>query len=225
VKNNIDYYPHFADAHEHWKFELLRAKYDWQGEGIFWALNNMVAKSEDTILDLNNKSKKTSLAIKFKMTPEEFENYLNYLHTDCELVIYKDGFITTDIVKNVYAEVQEKRKKERERIESWRQKQSSNNPVTCNNYPVQDIKVNESKVNKSKVYIPPTESEVIEYFRQNGYTDTSAIKAFKYYSEADWKDSNEKKVKNWKQKMQGVWFKDENKIPSQRSNATGGATI
>ena len=38
----------------------------------------------------------------------------------------------------------------------------------------------------------------------------SAEKAFNYYEAGDWKDSNGNQVKSWKQKMQGVWFKDEN---------------
>lgn len=62
-----------------------------------------------------------------------------------------------------------------------------------------------------KVFIPPTLLEVEDYFKENGYTRQSAIKAFKYYNVADWSDSKGNKIKNWKQKMQGVWFKDENK--------------
>jgi hypothetical protein len=47
----------------------------------------------------------------------------------------------------------------------------------------------------------------------HGYTKESAIKAFNYYDCAGWKDSKGNKVRNWKQKMQAVWFKDENKEP------------
>lgn len=55
-------------------------------------------------------------------------------------------------------------------------------------------------------------NEVILYFKENGYKKEIAEKAFKYYEEANWHDGNGKKVLNWKQKMQAVWFKDENKI-------------
>lgn len=61
-----------------------------------------------------------------------------------------------------------------------------------------------------KKFTPPTLDEVESYFAQNGYTN--ARKAYEYYSVADWHDANGKKIKNWKQKMQGVWFKEENKI-------------
>lgn len=67
--------------------------------------------------------------------------------------------------------------------------------------------------NKKKVFVPPTISECIEYFKENGYKEDVATRAFNFYSCADWVDSKGNKVKNWKQKMQSVWFKEENKKP------------
>lgn len=64
---------------------------------------------------------------------------------------------------------------------------------------------------KVKKYIPPTCSEVISYFLENGYTEVAGRRAFEYYNVAEWVDSKGNKVKSWKQKMRGVWFKDENK--------------
>jgi hypothetical protein len=64
---------------------------------------------------------------------------------------------------------------------------------------------------KKNTYTPPTLELVKLYFIENGYSETSANKAYEYYNSANWHDSNGKQVKNWKQKMQGVWFKDENK--------------
>lgn len=66
-----------------------------------------------------------------------------------------------------------------------------------------------------KVFSPPSLIEVIEYFTEKGFNKDSAEKAFNYYDAGDWKDSKGNQVKNWKQKMQGVWFKDENKIKTQ----------
>ena len=71
------------------------------------------------------------------------------------------------------------------------------------------------RVDKKRIYIP-TISEVELYFKDNGYTRDSAVKAFHYYSENNWKDSRNNQVKNWKQKMQGVWFKEENKIKNEQ---------
>ena len=69
---------------------------------------------------------------------------------------------------------------------------------------------------KKRKFEPPKIQDVINYFLENGYTQESAKKAFKYYSEAEppWTDSKGNKVKSWKQKMIGVWFKEENKEKS-----------
>lgn len=69
-------------------------------------------------------------------------------------------------------------------------------------------KNNNGKAKKSK-FIPPTLVEVNKFFQENGYTNGD--KAWNYYNDGDWKDSNGKQVINWKQKMRIVWFKDENK--------------
>jgi hypothetical protein len=71
------------------------------------------------------------------------------------------------------------------------------------------------RVDKKRIYIP-TLPEVELYFKDNGYTRDSAVKAFHYYQENNWKDSRNNQVKNWKQKMQGVWFKEENKIKNEQ---------
>lgn len=71
----------------------------------------------------------------------------------------------------------------------------------------------ESKIeieNKKEINI----NEIKLYFFENGYSEIAAQKFFDYYSIANWKDSKGNKVKNWKQKAQAVWFKDENKIPT-----------
>jgi len=65
---------------------------------------------------------------------------------------------------------------------------------------------------KNRKFTPPILDDVKQYFKENGYKEDTAIKMFKSYSINDWKDSNDKPVKNWKQKAINVWFKDENKI-------------
>lgn len=72
-----------------------------------------------------------------------------------------------------------------------------------------DIKKKEGK--PKKVFIPPTILEVEEYFKENGYNNQSAQKMFRMYDVANWADTKGNKIKNWKQKAIGVWFKDENK--------------
>ena len=68
--------------------------------------------------------------------------------------------------------------------------------------------VDKTRAQKTKA---PTEQEVIEFFTSNGYRSDIASNAFNYYNSAGWRDSRGKSVLNWKQKMRGVWFKDEHK--------------
>ena len=95
--------------------------------------------------------------------------------------------------------------------------QQMNNERTTSEQQVNTDK-NDKNDNNDKKYINgyPQEIEVMQYFKENGYSEEVGKKAFRYYSDAGWKDSKGKKVKNWKQKMQGVWFKDENKAVAER---------
>jgi hypothetical protein len=82
------------------------------------------------------------------------------------------------------------------------------------------VQPEEYPTKKEKNFQAPTIDHVKEFFKENGYTEASGEKAFRYYAEANWHDSQGKKIKNWKQKMRGVWFKEENLIvakpPSKR---------
>lgn len=67
------------------------------------------------------------------------------------------------------------------------------------------------KNGKGDGFAAPTVQEVRDYFSEKGYTIDAANKAHEYYETAGWKDSKGNQVKNWKQKMIAVWFKDEHK--------------
>jgi hypothetical protein len=84
-----------------------------------------------------------------------------------------------------------------------------------------NVNVNDSvnvKEKESTRFAAPTLDEVKEFFKENGYTLDSATKAFTYYSEAQWRDSRGQTVKNWKQKMRGVWFRDEHKAQAAQAS-------
>jgi uncharacterized protein YdaU (DUF1376 family) len=87
-------------------------------------------------------------------------------------------------------------------------------PLKSDAIPMQLHKNSKGKAKKTNA-IPMelvNENEVIDYFILNGYKKEVAIRAFNYYNEANWHDASGKKVLNWKQKMQSVWFKPENKV-------------
>jgi len=92
-----------------------------------------------------------------------------------------------------------------------------------------DTEKKERKISakKKESFEPPTVEEVETYFVENGFKKESGTKAYNYYAIADWQDSKGSKVKNWKQKMQAVWFKDENKQNTSyaRNTSTNPTTI
>lgn len=65
--------------------------------------------------------------------------------------------------------------------------------------------------------IPPTLEEVKEYVKSKGYSEDCAIKAYDYYTEMDWVDSEDKPVKRWRAKILAVWCKAEYKIETPKS--------
>ena len=71
-----------------------------------------------------------------------------------------------------------------------------------------------------KKFVPPTIEQVVSYFRENGYIAAAGEKAWKYYNSAGWVDSKWNQVKNRKQKMLGVRFKDENKDKTKSRGLT-----
>ena len=62
-----------------------------------------------------------------------------------------------------------------------------------------------------KRFIPPTLVEWTWFFTSNGYKREVAEMSWKSYDVAEWKDSQGKAIKNWKQKAIQVWFKEPNK--------------
>jgi hypothetical protein len=90
-------------------------------------------------------------------------------------------------------------------------------PNTLNIYSNTNTNTNNITAKKSKnSFVPPTLEEVKVFFRENGYTEEVAIRAFKHYEENDWKDSYNNKVLNWKSKMRNNWFKDQYKIQESK---------
>ena len=76
------------------------------------------------------------------------------------------------------------------------------------------------KKQKKKPADAPTLDEVKKYFREEGYTEDTAIRFHKYYSSSDWYDANGKPVLRWKSKAISTWFKPENKLKQDKSKTS-----
>ena len=65
----------------------------------------------------------------------------------------------------------------------------------------------------------PTPEMVQVFVQSEGYPLELAVRIYNYYNDANWHDSNGKQVKNWKQKIRGVWLKDENRNSNGKQTA------
>lgn len=154
MKLNINYYQHFSNSHEHPKFKMLRAKYGWEGEGKFWALNNLIAQADNCWLDLSKKYNKASIAVDLNFGLEEFDEYIKYMTEECNLLIQKNGKITTGIVQENLEKVLIDRKKARSRKSpknNGSPELDESSPELDESFPDQNNKGKESKVKEKKV--------------------------------------------------------------------------
>lgn len=141
------------------------------------------------------------LAERWGWSRTKLRKFLNDLEKEQQIIQQKNT-ITQIITINNYSEYQKKeQQKDSRKTAEEQQKDVSNKGI---------IKDNKGKRN-SKVFVPPQLEDVIKYFNENGYSKESAIKSFNYYDISNWVDSRGNKIRNWKQKMNGVWFKPENR--------------
>ena len=140
--------------------------------------------------------------------------------------IVKSKFVETELgFYNIrLMEVMELRNKKSNNISDavksiW-EKRKNGIPSKKNGIALQSQKDSNGKQKKNNGILMGTvnENEIVNYFIENGYKEEVAKRAFHYYNEANWHDASGKKVLNWKQKMQLVWFKPENKIVDKKQD-------
>ncbi len=201
----MKYFLHDTASFEDEKISELFINFGYEGLGLFYTLIEKMARQEKPI--------KTSVLKHQCKVGKRLEKCWSFLE-EIDLISSNNGETFNKQLLNFSEKYQIKKEKNAKRISQWRDKQALAENVTHSEQPCNTPKVKKSKVN---VYMPNVE-EVIKYFLDNGYKAEAALNAWKYYEESSWIDSNGKKVLNWKQKMRGVWFRDENKISTGSLN-------
>lgn len=220
-RNNVDYFPFICEDGK--KMYYIEETYGNDGFACFVKILRELAKAEFHYLDLSKPTTLMFLSAKCKVTKETLTSIIKDL---CDLgkfdamlwdenkVIWCQDFV--DSIQDAYI----KRKNKCITFEGLLSLLCSLGVRKPIKNDLKDGKKTQSIVEYSieynsrnnKRFTPPTLSEVLAYFEENGYTKQSGEKAFKYYETGNWKDSSGKQVKNWKQKMQSVWFKPENEL-------------
>lgn len=217
-KNNADYFSHDNDMRNDEKVKAVRRRFKHEGYSVWNMLLEKLCKAGDFTLEYSEENIEL-WAGDFEVEPERLKEILEYF-LKIDLITQLENMIFSETLIKRFNGLLSKRKRQKDWLSTSK---TNTNEVIDVDKP--QSKVKKSKVKESKVFIPPSVSDVKEYFKANGYSMELGEKAFKYYSEAKWKDVNGNQVKNWKQKMVGVWFKDENKKPSQKTNAINGAIV
>lgn len=194
------YFSHDYNARNDEKIKELIFKHGMAGYGIYWAIIEELYQNTN-VLRLNCQR----IAFELRVSKDVVTSVIG----EFDLFVFNDNNFSSLSVQKRLDERANKSEKARLSVS----KRWSDTNVLRTQYNSNTIK--ESKVKENKVIYTPTVDEVELYFAEKGYTKECAIKAFNYYDENSWKDSRNNQVKNWKQKMQGVWFKDENLIKSQ----------
>lgn len=220
MQKDTFYFQHDYEPTSDPKIQALIKQYDWMGYGLYWRIIEMMHSDPSHKLP-----KKNFIFVSLSSTKTTVETIIQFIESciqDFELFI-TDGvdFWSNRVFKNI--------DKRNETIENKSKAGKASAEARKNSTPVQrrstGVEQKATKERKGKeikgkgrVFTPPIMNEVIAYFKENGFTQSYAERAFNFYNENDWMDSNEKKVMSWKSKMQSVWFKDENKIITKPSN-------
>ncbi len=225
-----NWFQHDYNAKNDEKILELRAMHGWEGYGLFYAFIETMCENETGYIDTKRIG---GLSIGYNTPKDTLLAFIN----DClEIGLFiedEDGMITNKRVQEhvakmeAYSEAGKKGAKKR-----WN-KQSDRGANRGANAGVYADKIREDKnreEDKEDSGAIPSLSEVKEYFIQNGYKEEVAEKAYNIYNASIedhpkrkyWRDSRDNLIKNWKLKMQSVWFKDENKIAETSKVIDGG---
>lgn len=197
------YFSHDYNARTDPKIKRLMAKHGMTGYGIYWAII------------------------------EDLYNNANALQTDCESIAY-DLRVDSEIIKSIIFDFDlfkidgeifsslsiqrrlddrnEKSEKARKSAEyRWNKKLEYANAMRTHSdgNAIKERKGKESKRKEKKEFVAPSVLEVQAYFSENGWKPELGTRAYNHYH-PEWKNSQGKKVLNWKQTMRTVWM-DESK--------------
>jgi hypothetical protein len=201
ISKNTFYFSHDYNSRNDEKIKELIFNHGMSGYGIYWSIIEELYQNTN-VLHLNYER----IAFELRADISSIKSIINDFNL---FVISGENFSSLSVQKRL-----DERTNKSEKARLSVNKRWSDTNVLQTKYDSNTIK--ERKGKEKKVIDTPLIDEVILYFNEKGYTKDSAVKAFNYYEENNWKDSRNNQVKNWKQKMQGVWFKDENKIKNEQ---------
>lgn len=217
------YFSHDYNARFDEKIKRLLVKHGFLGYGVYWAIVEDLYQNANAM-----RTDYECIAYELRVNEDCIRSIIN----DFDLFeIEGDVFGSLSVQRRLDERAKKSKKARESALYRWNKNKENANAMRqqCDSNAIKESKGKESKRKESKrkesikkdIFTPPQISEVIDYFTEKGYSKQAAEKMFEYYSVADWKDSGGKKVRNWKQKANAVWFKDEHKSEKPKQPKKG----
>lgn len=143
------------------------------------------------------------LASRWRWSRTKLRKFLNDLEKEQQVIQQKNN--VTQIVTIVNYE--EYQGKEQQDIQQKNSKKTAERRIQ-----EVDTNVSTEKNKRTNTFVPPTLQEVVQFFKEKGFDEHLAARAWSSYDANNWLDSKNQKIVNWKMKMIQVWFREENRI-------------
>lgn len=217
-KKDAYYFSHDSSASRDIKMLKIKYIYGWEGIGLFWGIIETLRETTDFKFE-SNKDSIDLLSSILQVDANKLQNFINDA-IKVGLFVESKGYFYSNSLNDRMEEMNKKRlngiangkKGGRPTKDESEIKPKNNLNNNLNESKTKPLKENKRK--ETKIVIPTLE-EVLAYFEEHKYKKSEAEKAYHFYNNRNWFDSNNRPVKNWKLKMQEVWFKEENKIKVQ----------
>jgi len=199
-KDNADYFPHDSDMRNDPKVRALRRRHGLSGYAVYNYMLEVLTDSDFFEHEWNDLSIEI-LAGDFDIMPEDLKLIVDYCTSILQLFTIENDLIWCNTLRKRFDSLLSKRKRDRNR-------------VIADENPQSKVKESKEKKRRVKKFTPPTPDEITKYGIEKGF-NLNGKKISDYYTSADsnkWIDAKGNIIKNWKQKVLGVWCKDENKL-------------
>lgn len=248
------YFPHFSNARQDRKLRRLRKQLGIEGYGIYFMILEVLREQPDFSypfddIDLladefGTSNQKIEVVVTqydlFEIDKDRMifsQRFVEYLEPYLkEKERRRIGGIKGNLIKYNHIAKHQIDEMTNDEILAFNERIKQN--LATDSLPTRSTSQRKEKKRKEKErkvkeirYIPTIE-EVILYFQKNNYPKDLAEKAYHYYNTSIestpnakyWKDAKSNPIKNWKMKMQSVWFKEENRNYNKPGQADLGFT-
>jgi len=206
------YFSHDINAIQDVKIQYLLAKFGGVAYALWWRVIEMLHEAEENKLP-HKEYYYLALENQLKIDKDIVKDFIRCCIDEVELFRCDGNYFWNERVYENVNKMNETKQKQSEagKISASKRKQTSTYVEQVLESTSSSVEVKSTNININKKDIPTLE-DVMWFFVDNGYTAKAGEQAFNYYEQGKWIDSKGNKVKNWKQKMRGVWFRDEHKI-------------